>query len=135
MIRPATAADREAVVALWKACGLTRPYYDAVGDFDRAVTSTQSAVFVVERDGVIVGSMLLGDDSHRGWVYYLAADPARRGQGIGRALMEASEAWLAAHDLPKIQFMVRGTNTAVLAFYDHLGYEPQDVVVLGRRLD
>ena len=50
-------------------------------------------------------------------------------------LMDAAETWLRERELPKIQFMVRGTNTAVLAFYDHLGYEPQDVVVLGRRLD
>ena len=78
---------------------------------------------------------MVGGDGHRGWVYYLAVDPQRRGRGIGRLLMDAAETWLRERELPKIQFMVRGTNTAVLAFYDHLGYEPQDVVVLGRRLD
>ncbi len=36
---------------------------------------------------------------------------------------------------PKIQFMVRSENAKVIDFYTHLGYVPQYVQVLGRRLD
>jgi ribosomal protein S18 acetylase RimI-like enzyme len=68
-------------------------------------------------------------------VYYLAVADAARGRGLGRALMAAAEAWLVERDIPKIQFMVRTSNLAVLDFYDHLGYAKQDVLVLGRRLD
>ena len=68
-------------------------------------------------------------------MYYLAVSRAARGEGLGRGLMAACEQWLVRRGVPKVQFMVRSDNDAVLGFYEHLGYQPQDVVVLGRRLD
>lgn len=134
MIRPATAADRDAVVALWEACELTRPYNNAVADFDRAIEGGQSGVFVVERHGAIVGSMLLGDDSHRGWVYYLSVAPALHRSGVGRDLMAFAEEWFASRGCPAIRLMVRTTNLDVIAFYDSLGYTDAEAVVLGKYL-
>lgn len=132
------ASHADAAVTLWRDCGLTRPWNDPYADYARALSGPSSAVlgaFLPDAGGDLVGTVMVGGDGHRGWVYYLAADPARRRQGIGRRLMEAAEAWLTERGLPKIQFLVRGSNGAVLDFYDHLGYETQDVVVLGRRLD
>ncbi len=128
-------SDAGAAVALWQAAGLTRPWNDAHADFARAVAGPSSAVLGVWRAGELVGAAMVGHDGHRGWVYYLAVAAAARRSGLGGRLMEACEHWLVARGIPKIQFMVRTDNTAVLAFYDHLGYAPQDVVVLGRRLD
>ena len=65
--------------------------------------------------------------------YYLAVAADRRGRGMGRALVRAAEAWLRARDAPKVQLMVRGDNAAAAGFYRALGYEPQEVVVMGRR--
>ncbi|WP_232548409.1 GNAT family acetyltransferase [Propioniciclava soli] len=130
-----TPADADATVALWGACNLTRPWNDAHADYARALAGPSSTVLGVRDGEALVGTVMVGGDGHRGWVYYLAADPGRRGEGIGRALMAAAEGWLVAHDLPKVQFMVRTANTEVLTFYARLGYEEQDVVVLGRRLD
>lgn len=134
-IRPATAADRDAVIALWEACELTRPWNDPVTDFDRAAGGPASDVLVCEEDGAPVATAMVGHDGHRGWVYYLAVDPARQGQGLGRALMDACEAWLRARRIPKIQLMVRETNERVLGFYAAIGYERQAVQVLGRFLE
>jgi ribosomal protein S18 acetylase RimI-like enzyme len=71
---------------------------------------------------------------HRGWVYYLAVEPGLRGNGLGRQLMHASERWLSERGVPKVNLMVRSTNRAVLAFYEALGYEDGQVVVLGKFL-
>lgn len=127
--------DATPAVALWEACGLTRPWNDPTSDFLRAVSGPGSAVLGVRDGRSLVGTVMVGGDGHRGWVYYLATHPEHRHRGLGRALMDASENWLTANGLPKIQFMVRDTNREVLAFYERLGYERQDVVVLGRRLD
>jgi ribosomal protein S18 acetylase RimI-like enzyme len=129
-IRPATADDREATVALWEACGLTRPWNDPHADFERALE--HSAVLLAENGA---GVVMVGDDGHRGWVYYLAVAPARRGRGLGRALMAAAEDWLQARGCPKLQLMVRADNAGALGFYAALGLEPQSVAVLGKRLD
>ena len=131
----AEAADAAAVVALWHACGLTRPWNDPATDFARALQGVQSTVLVLRDDGRIVATAMVGDDGHRGWVYYLAVAQDRRGAGVGRAMMTAAEDWLRARGAPKIQFMVREDNAATIAFYQRLGYQRQAVVTLGRFLD
>ncbi|WP_158811267.1 GNAT family N-acetyltransferase [Beijerinckia sp. L45] len=37
---------------------------------------------------------MVGHDGHRGWLYYVAADPGARGMGYGRQMVEVGEAWL-----------------------------------------
>jgi len=128
-------ADGEAVISLWKACGLTRPWNDPLSDF-RLALSTESSTVLAARDGeAMVGTIMVGFDGHRGWVYYLAVDPKARRTGLGRALISAAEAWLVARGCPKVQLMVRQDNAEALGFYEALGLTPQPVVVLGRRLD
>lgn len=131
----ATQADADAVIALWHACGLTRPWNDPHGDFERALAGPSSTVLVLRDESTIAASVMVGHDGHRGWVYYLATDPARRRLGHGRAMMTAAEGWLRARRVPKLQLMVREGNDAALAFYAALGLEPQPVVTLGRFLE
>ena len=64
---------------------------------------------------------MAGYDGHRGWLYYLASAPDRRGQGIGRQLVEAAEERLLAMGCPKVQLMVRPDNNAAQGFYRELG--------------
>ncbi|AOH84638.1 acetyltransferase [Sphingomonas panacis] len=135
MIDEASAADAAAVVALWRACGLTRPWNDPDADFALALATPTATVLVAREGAEVSGSAMVGFDGHRGWIYYLAVAPERQRGGLGRALMAAAEAWLAARGVPKVQLMVREGNTAALGFYDALGLERQDVVVLGRFLE
>ncbi|MFM6832149.1 MAG: GNAT family acetyltransferase [Novosphingobium sp.] len=132
-IRAASPDDRDAVIALWEAAGLTRPWNDPHTDFALALKNPTSAVLLAIDGERLHGCVMAGFDGHRGWVYYLATHPASRGQGIGRALMAAAEDWLKALGSPKVQLMVRGDNTVARGFYDALGYELQDVVTLGKR--
>lgn len=134
-ITAATSLDREPVVALWEACGLTRPWNDPHADFDRAMDATDAAILLMREGDALAGSVMVGWDGHRGWVYYLAVAEGFRRSGLGRALMAAAECWLKARGCPKIQLMVRDTNTDALGFYEALGLERQPVVTLGRFLD
>jgi ribosomal protein S18 acetylase RimI-like enzyme len=134
-IAPATPADRAAVVALWQAAGLTPPWNDPGADFDLALANSTSVILLARDGPVLAGSVMAGFDGHRGWVYYLAADPDRRKGGIGRALMQAAEQWLRDSGCPRVRLMVRTDNLAARGFYKAIGYEDQDVVTLGRTLD
>ncbi|MDT8758654.1 GNAT family acetyltransferase [Sphingomonas psychrotolerans] len=134
LIEAACGDDAGAVVALWRACGLTRPWNDPDADFALAMGGGSSAVLVARGAGGVAGSVMVGFDGHRGWVYYLAVSPERRGAGLGRALMAAAEDWLRARGAPKLQLMVREDNEAALGFYAALGLERQKVVTLGRFL-
>jgi ribosomal protein S18 acetylase RimI-like enzyme len=134
-VAPLPAALREDAVALWQDAGLTRPWNDPYADLDRALSGPASTVLCVVQADRLVGTAMLGHDGHRGWMYYLAvADDIRR-RGVGTALLRAAERWLVDRDIPKLQLMVRGDNTAARHFYAPLGYDVVDVTVLGKRLD
>lgn len=135
MIETLSSNDARVVVLLWEEANLTRPWNDARADFLKAINGPCSAVLGVHEDGHLAGTVMVGYDGHRGWVYYLAVKPAYRGHGLGRRLMAGAETWLRQHGANKVQFMVRSENSSVIEFYTHLGYIPQYVQVLGRRLD
>lgn len=133
-IRAFEERDTEMVVSLWQACGLTRPWNDPYRDIARKLTVQRELFLVAEDAGEVVGSVMAGYDGHRGWLYYLAAAPSHRGQGIGRALVERAEALLLELGCPKVQIMVRPENGIVRSFYDDLGFVPFDVWASGKRL-
>ena len=135
MIAEASLTDTAALVALWEACGLTRPWNPPTPDIARGLAGPASTILVARRDGALAGSVMAGHDGHRGWVYYLAVAPDARRAGLGRALMDAAEAWLRERGAPKLQLMVRTGNEQALAFYRALGFVDQPVAVLGRFLD
>lgn len=133
-IRELGEGDATAATALWQATGLTRPWNDPAADLLRAVRGADSVVLGVDDADGLVGTVMVGDDGHRGWMYYLAVRPDAQRSGLGRVLVAAAERWLEARGCVKAQLMVRGTNADAIGFYRALGYEDQDVVVLGRRL-
>jgi hypothetical protein len=134
-IRPLDPADRSDAVALWHRTGLTRPWNPPEPDFDRAVGGVSSAVLAGFEDGRLVATAMVGQDGHRGWVYYLSVDPELQSTGRGRAMMGSAEAWVRAAGMPKLQLMVRSSNTGALGFYDSLGFTVEDTAVLSRWLE
>ena len=123
-------------VALWHETGLTRPWNDPDADLRRALQGPSSTVLAAcDEDGRLLGTAMVGHDGHRGWVYYLAVKSSEQRKGLGRQLMRACEQWVRARGVAKIQLMVRHTNQGAISFYESLGYEDAEVVVLGRFLD
>lgn len=123
-VRRATEGDEREISALWQACNLVASYNDPGQDFRFALGKVNSDVFVgVDKNGRIVGSVMVGHDGHRGWIYYVAADPNCRKQGIGRLMIAAAENWLKEKKIVKAMLLVRKTNTEVVDFYERLGYE------------
>jgi len=133
-IRAIAEPDIAAVAALWETCGLTRPWNDPATDIALARRTPTAEIFVGSADDRIVASAMCGSDGHRGWVYYVAIDPAFQGKGYGREIMAHAEAWLAEKGVPKIELMVRSENTAVQRFYEAIGYNVEPVSVMARWL-
>lgn len=133
-IRELTAEDRDDVVDLWHEAGLTRPWNDPAGDFDRALIGATSAVIGAFDAVELIATVMVGHDGHRGWVYYLAVMSTRRSAGLGRRLMSEAESWLLARGAVKVNVMIRHDNVDVLGFYDRLGYSDDEVTVRARWL-
>jgi ribosomal protein S18 acetylase RimI-like enzyme len=133
-IRPFGLADEAAVVALWEACGLTRPWNDPRKDIARKLTVQPELFLVGVTDGAVMASVMAGYEGHRGWMNYLAVAPRFRGRGLGRALVEHVERLLHERGCPKVNLQVRATNPAAVAFYRRLGYVQDESISLGKRL-
>jgi ribosomal protein S18 acetylase RimI-like enzyme len=123
-----------AAIALWCEAGLTRPWNDPKADIELALATPSSTVLAGRLEGALVATAMVGSDGHRGWVYYLAVASGVRGQGLGKAMMAACEAWLKARGVPKLHLLVRRENTKVIDFYAGLGFEVSDSVMLTRWL-
>jgi ribosomal protein S18 acetylase RimI-like enzyme len=134
-IAPIGDADVADVIALWQACGLTRPWNDPAADIALARRGPNSAI-LIGRDGeAMIATAMVGHDGHRGWVYYVAVDPARREKGFGRAIMNAAEDWLRQAGVAKLQLMVRRENARAGAFYQSIGYAESQTIVFAKWLD
>jgi ribosomal protein S18 acetylase RimI-like enzyme len=133
-IRPYGAADGAAVVALWQACGLTRPWNPPEADIALAQGSGHGELLVAVAEGRVCGTVMVGHDGHRGWVYYMAVDPARQRRGLGTRLLRAAEAWVAARGVRKLELMIRDSNAAAAGFYARCGYGTEPVRVMSRWL-
>ena len=103
-------------------------------DIARKLQIHPELFLVGEVQGHLMASAMFGYEGHRGWVNYLAVSPGHQKQGHAKALMQQGEALLLARGCPKINLQVRASNAAVLAFYQSLGYQDDQVVSMGKRL-
>jgi ribosomal protein S18 acetylase RimI-like enzyme len=134
-IRPYREADEDAVAGLWRKVFPDAPAWnDPHRDIKRKL-SVQPELFLVAVSGeALVGTAMGGFDGHRGWVHLVAVDPRCRRQGIGAALMRGVEDGLVRLGCHKLNLQVRGSNTDVVAFYEHLGYAVEDRVSMSKHL-
>lgn len=118
-IAPIQDGDVPAVIALWEACGLTRPWNDPRADIALARRGPSSIVLVgryAKPSWQPRWSATMGTAAGS-----VAVDPARQNSGLGARMMTAGEDWLKLHGVPKAQLMVRAENTKVVEFYEHIG--------------
>ena len=133
-IRPYRESDQDAVVALWRECGLVKPWNDPVKDIRRKKGIQRDLFLVGSMNGRLVATAMVGYEGHRGWINFLAVAADCRKQGFGRLLMDEAEALLRAMGCPKISLQIRRSNADVVAFYRSIGYAEDDVVSMGKRL-
>lgn len=133
--RPFRPGDEDAVVRLWRDCNLVFPQNDPHKDIRRKLAFQPDLFLVGELRGRIAATVMIGYDGHRGWLNYLAVAPDAQGAGLGRQLVAEAEKRLRALGCPKLNLMVRHSNTRVLGFYRKLGFSEDDAISMGKRLE
>ncbi len=134
IIRKFELKDQDEVIALWRRVGVIRITNDPENDIVRKLEHSPDLFIVAEIDGAIAGSIMIGYEGHRGWIYYLGVTPERQRTRIGSALMEKAEELLRELKCPKINLMVRRSNKGVLDFYKKIGFVEDEVICVGKRL-
>ncbi len=130
-----------------------------VVDQDEATTARRVAgghCLVAHVQGALAGTVLLQPTYAQNDCAYFtrpgvaalhqfAVDPARQGQGVGRALMAAGEDWARTNGFRELALDTAEPATHLVTLYRSLGYEPVShvqwpgkvyrSVVLSKRLD
>jgi ribosomal protein S18 acetylase RimI-like enzyme len=132
LLRPATAADvprvRELVEAAYghyveRMGGQPRPMTD---DYDAVIRTADATV--AERDGEIVGLLVLRVTDEGFLVDNVAVHPAHQGTGVGKALLERAEAEAGRAGFDSLFLYTNHLMTENQALYARIGY-----VEYGRR--
>ncbi len=138
-LQPATEADHPAVIAL-----TNRAYRQAEGQTDWKVEdlvggqridasllaedlAAPGAVLLIARDGAgeHVGHVRLDAGPDGGWyLSMLTVRPDRQDGGLGRAVLEAAEAYARANGGRTMQMSVLHARDALIAWYGRRGYRP-----------
>jgi RimJ/RimL family protein N-acetyltransferase len=138
LVRRAVPGDAAALVELARAVGaepegwlITNGEWRTPSEerrYLRAVRRhTHAAVFVAESADGIVGRISLARETHPASEHVadlgLMVAGRHRRQGVGRALMEAAEAWAREVGVRKLELHVFPYNEAAIGLYETLGYE------------
>ena len=134
LIRPFESNDENPVVELWTICGLVVPRNDPHEAIRKKLKVNPEWFLVGVLDEAIIGTCMVGYEGRRGWINYLAIHPDCRRRGYASAFMHEAERLLREVGCPKINLQVRTRNVAVIDLYRSIGYELDDVVSLGKRL-
>lgn len=129
-----TPNHQEAVIDLWRKCGLVVPQNDPVEDIRKKLGFQPDLFLIALLDGTVVGSVMVGYEGHRGWLNYLAVLPGHQRKGYGKKLVEKAVEELRTLGCLKINVQIRRSNISAVEFYKRLGFKDDDVVSLGLRL-
>ena len=135
IIRQYHTDDEKDVIDLWSECGLTIPQNNPKLDIERKLRVNPEWFLVGELEGKVIATCMAGYEGHRGWINYLAVAPEYRRHGFAKRIMRKAEKILRNAGCPKINIQIRTSNTSVIQFYKAIGYDTDNVISMGKRLE
>jgi GNAT superfamily N-acetyltransferase len=126
--------DFDAVIALWRTSDILRPHHDPAREVAFIRDAANGELILAFEGERLAGSIQVGHDGHRAWIYRLAVDPSRRGRGCGRGLVARAEDWALARRMPKLMLLIRDANEAAARFYGRLGFAQEPRMVMSKTI-
>ncbi len=137
VIRPMVIGDYDEVLALWQetpGMGLNG-YDDSYDGIRRFLSHNPGTSFVAERDGHIIGVILCGHNARRGFIYHTAVAVSERKNGIGKALVDATNDALRDLGIAKVCLVAFADNEIGNAFWERVGFSARpDLVYRDKKL-
>ena len=106
---------------------------------ERVVCSDGAALFAARLDGRIAGVLTLVwydvPSGRKAWVEDVVVDAARRGAGIGEALVREALSRAAAVGVPRVMLTSSAARRAARALYRKVRFEEAETAVFARKTD
>jgi ribosomal protein S18 acetylase RimI-like enzyme len=130
LLRPATAADVARLTEVVRSA--YGHYVERIGEPPRPMLDDYAEhvrgrrVTVAEREGEILGLLVLGFDDEGFFVDNVAVDPSHQGAGVGKALLQHAEAAARDAGFDSIYLYTHERMVENLALYSRIGYVEYD---------
>ena len=134
-IQPMIPDHYPALVELWSSFpGNAITGADSAEGFSLFLDRNGAYCFTAFENGEIVGSVMAGEDSRRGYIYHLSVKQSLHLSGIGRELMARAERALFEAGIEKIHLFIFSDNSAI-KFYEKTGWHLRsDIEVMSKVL-
>jgi ribosomal protein S18 acetylase RimI-like enzyme len=138
MIRKARCEDYDGMIALWTRAGLHHQPAgrDSRENLERELADADMDILVALSGDLIVGSVIGTNDGRKGWVNRLAVDPAHRGTGIAKGLVEMVETCFMSRSLKIFSCLIEARNEPSQSLFEGIGYDRHpEVVYYSKKID
>jgi len=130
-IDPLTAADRPAVLALWRdAEGVRVDELDRRERYFSFLERNPGLSMAARYEGELVGAVLCGHDGRIGYLHHMAVAAEHRRHGIGRRLVERCVRELRRIGIVQVYAFVADRNRIGHGFWHALGWSRRGVDVM-----
>ncbi|HEV2491594.1 MAG TPA: N-acetyltransferase [Terriglobia bacterium] len=122
-LRPFRAADLDTLYQIDQVCFPPGVSYSRQ-ELDDFIHDGDSTTWVAESDADLVGFLVANrEPPHAAHIITIDVVEEWRRRGVGRALMDAAEAWAGQENLAVIYLETAVDNTVAQRFYESRGYE------------
>lgn len=132
--REMTIADYDDVFSLWTQTeGMGLSSADSSVNIERYLNQNPGGSFVAIENEKIIGTILCGHDSRRGYIHHLAVDKNHRNRGIANSLVDLALKKLLENGIVKCHVFVFAENESGADFWEHVGWtNRKDITLLSK---
>lgn len=134
-IRSYLTEDEAQVVALWgEAFGYPQARNAPAAVIAEYLRGGRRGLLVAADGPRVLGTIMVGYDGHRGWLYRLAVAASARRRGVARRLAAAAVAHLRAEGCKKVNVQLHSDNGVAHAFWRSVGLLDEPRISMGMDL-
>ena len=118
------------IVELWRKTGIGVGSSDTKDEVAAVLARNPDLFLIGKKDGKIVSGVIGTFDGRRGYVHHLAVDPDYQKKRYGKIIMDELIEIFHNMKVHKIHLFIEKTNRQVVEFYNKLGWEIRDDIIM-----
>lgn len=131
-------AEIEELYELWNLSKL--PYKpqgrDSVEGFSKRINNSDTAIFGIHDNGILIASMVLSADGQKGWINRIAIHPEYRRKGIAQYLIDFAENYFKEKGIGLFAALIEEDNHPSRSLFTKADYvEHRDIIYYSKRID